>query len=297
MKAQPYIRQSPVSAYVLAFAALVSTTVGTASAATQWGTYRWQNRPINLVVRMNVSGAWAGYVSPATTIWNAAAYVELSATPETGSVNRSTCKGPNNAVEVCNAKYGNNGWLGIAQIWTSGSYIVKGTVKLNDSYFNLTAYNTPAWKQLVSCQEIGHTIGLGHDDTNFNNANFGTCMDYTNAPGGGGTYGAANTAPNTNDYALLDCIYISTTTCGTPSQFVNSPIAAATVVDTGPQHMPTNFGIRTLNDQGTADVDPGNSPAEWGKAVAFTKDGRGRIYERMIGKGQKIITEVFWTPR
>ncbi len=294
MKAHSYLRQPPVSACIMAFAALIS---GTASAATQWGSYRWQSAPINLPIRMSLSGTWADYVRTASSQWNASIYVETNAITETGSVNRSTCKGPNNAVEVCNAKYGSNGWLGIAQIWTSGSYIVKGTVKLNDSYFNLTTYNTPAWKQLVSCQEIGHTIGLGHDDTNFSNKNFGTCMDYTNAPGGGGTYGEANIAPNNNDYALLDCIYVASTTCGTPSQFVNSTTAAATVIDTGPQHLPTNFGIRTLNDQGTADVDPGNSPAEWGKAVAFTKDGRGRIYERMIGKGQKIITEVFWAPR
>ena len=46
-------------------------------------------------------------------------------------------------MEVCNATYGNTGWLGVAQIWTSGSHIVQDTGKLNDTYFNTAKYNKP----------------------------------------------------------------------------------------------------------------------------------------------------------
>jgi hypothetical protein len=71
---------------------------------------------------------------------------------------------------------------------------------MNDSYFSQAQYNTPAWRQLVMCQEPGHTLGLDHQDENFNNPNLGTCMDYTNSPG-------TNQHPNKGDYDQLECIY------------------------------------------------------------------------------------------
>ena len=36
------------------------------------------------------------------------------------------------------------------------------------------------------------------------------------------------------------------------------------------------------------------TPGEWGRAVAFTADGRGRIFVRELGGNQRIITFVFW---
>jgi hypothetical protein len=103
---------------------------------------------------------------------------------------------------VCNAKYGNNGWLGIASIWISGSHITQGTVKMNDTYFNTATYNKPSWKQMVLCQEIGHTFGLDHQDENFNNQNLGTCMDYSNDPARDDGQGN-NLHPNAHDYNQL----------------------------------------------------------------------------------------------
>ena len=76
--------------------------------------------------------------------------------------------------------------------------------------FNTPTYNTPAWRQMVTCQEIGHTFGLDHQDENFNNPNLGTCMDYTSNP-------STNMHPNQHDYDQLVTIYShldSTTTVG-----------------------------------------------------------------------------------
>ena len=53
---------------------------------------------------------------------------------------------------------------------------------------------------LVSCQEGGHTLGLDHQDENFNNANLGTCMDYTKNP-------STNQHPNKHDYDQLLSTY------------------------------------------------------------------------------------------
>ncbi len=123
-------------------------------------------------------------------------------------------------VQVCNANYGANGWLGYANVWTSGGFIVQGTVRLNDYYFSMTKYNTDAWRNATICQEVGHTLGLTHVDTIRTNLNLGSCTDYTNDPSGKlGTNGTlANTAPGSNDiyalnfnYAMLDATQLSST--------------------------------------------------------------------------------------
>ena len=60
------------------------------------------------------------------------------------------------------------------------------------------------------CQEVGHTLGLDHQDENFDNPNLGTCMDYTSDPG-------TNQHPNQHDYDELEAIYAhldTTTTVG-----------------------------------------------------------------------------------
>src|SRR6266571_1036837 len=116
-----------------------------------------------------------------------------------------------------------NGWLGVAQIWVSGLHIIQGTVKLNDTYFNTSTYNKPEWRNLVMCQEVGHTFGLDHQDTNFSNTNLGTCMDYTSNPLGP----PDNEHPNQHDYDELVTIYNhldSTTTVGT-AQTIRMPPA------------------------------------------------------------------------
>ena len=101
------------------------------------------------------------------------------------------------SAKSCNAKYGKNGWLGLAQIWLSGTHIAQATAKMNDTYFSTAAYNVPVKKQHVMCQEIGHDWGLGHQDES--GADLNTCMDYANA--------LDNPSPNQHDYDQLQTIY------------------------------------------------------------------------------------------
>jgi len=163
-------------------------------------------------------------------------------------------------VEVCNNTYGNNGWLGVAQIWASGSHITQGTVRLNDTYFNTATYNTPAWRNLVTCQEVGHTFGLDHQDENFNNPNLGTCMDYTNDP-------STNQHPNAHDYEELDIIYNSHLDGSSGGGKPCNP------------HKP--------NCQGSA-----------GSAPPFSQASRanGDMYVDQLPNGGRRITHVFWAP-
>jgi hypothetical protein len=183
----------------------------------------------------------------------------LDTTIVAGQTNPKNCRAVLGKVQVCNSKYGNNGWLGLAQIWVSGNHIVQGVTKLNDTYFNTATYNTPAWRNLVMCQEVGHTLGLDHQDEIFDNPNLGTCMDYTSDP-------STNQHPNQHDYDQLALIYAhldSTTTVG--------------------QSLPS----------GKANIDH-DELGEWGRAVKKSSDGRNSLYERDLGGGKKVFTFVIW---
>ena len=128
-----------------------------------------------------------------------------------GTKTPRTCKPTTGRIEVCSATYGKTGRLGIAQIWANGDHITQAVTKVNDTYFNTAPYNTPAWRQMVMCQEIGHDFGLNHQDENFSNPNLGSCMDYTSDP-------STNQSPNAHDYDELDSVIYgrtdSTTTVG-----------------------------------------------------------------------------------
>src|SRR5437867_2120687 len=204
------MRRITASISTLAIAvALLAAMAAPAGANHSWGGYHWarQSNPFTLKLGDNVGAAWDSILSTTSSDWSQSTV--LDTTIVTGSANPRNCRPTTGRVEVCDATYGYNGWLGVAQIWLqSGTqHIAQGTVKLNDSYFNTSTYNTTAWRNLVSCQEVGHTLGLDHQDTNFDNANLGTCMDYTNDPDGK-LYGQLdNEHPNQHDYDELVLIY------------------------------------------------------------------------------------------
>ena len=237
------------------------------SANHSWGGYHWARteNPVALLVGDNVSSAWDARLDQTISDWNINPS-PLALTETTGSAaNPRTCKPKAGRVEVCNAAYGNNGWLGIAQIWiTGGVHITQGTAKMNDTYFNTSTYNTIAWRNLVMCQEVGHTFGLGHQDENFNNANLGTCMDYTSDP-------TPNQHPNAHDYDQLVTIYthLDSITTATATRL---PVA-----------MPPAMGLIDLDN-----------PANWGQSIHRNANGRQETFELDFGGGNKVITEVFW---
>ena len=166
-----------------------------------WGGYHWArtSNPFNLKLGDNVSATWDSYLATTSSDWSASSTL-LSTTVVAGKTKPKVCRATSGRVEVCSERYGANGWLGIATVWASGTHITKGTVKVNDTYFNTSTYNTPAWRNLVMCQEVGHTLGLDHQDEDFGNPPLGTCMDYTSDP-------TPNQHPNQHDYDQLEAIY------------------------------------------------------------------------------------------
>ncbi|HEU4892599.1 MAG TPA: hypothetical protein VFT47_13680 [Vicinamibacterales bacterium] len=251
---------------VAAVAGAVVMTVGSLSANHSWGSYHWARtaNPFTLAVGDNVSSAWDSYLNTAISDWSASTVLNLAKVA--GGTRPRQCKATSGRIEVCNDAYGNNGWLGIARISVSGTHITAATTRVNDSYFNTATYNTPAWRRLVMCQEVGHDFGLDHQDETFNNPNLGTCMDYTSDPDGGGFYGPTNEHPNKHDYDQLDTIYRhldGTSTVG-------------------------SFGVVA------SPQDKENEPENWGQLVRRSRNGRVEIYELDLGKGRRIFTHVFW---
>jgi len=240
---------------VLAALVLVGAALGTHS----WGSYHWSRtvNPFTLKLGDNVSPAWDSYLATTSSDWSVSTVLDTTiVTPGAGITN---CGASAGRVEVCNNTYGSNGWLGVAQIWASGAHITQATVKVNDTYFNTSTYNTTAWRNLVMCQEVGHTFGLDHQDENSNNTNLGTCMDYTNDP-------SSNQHPNPHDFEQLVAIY--------------------THLDS------TSGGGSTCPGKSKKCLNGLD------KAPPFSQASRanGNVYFDDLGNGRHRVTHVFWTP-
>lgn len=228
------------------------------SANHSWGNYHWARtaNPFNLKLANNLSSIWVPYLNTTATDWSLSSVLDM--TVVNGAANPRTCKPTLGRVEVCNSRYGNNGWLGIAQIWTNGTHIVQGVTKMNDTYFSTPTYNTTTWRNLVLCQEVGHTFGLDHQDEIFNNPNLGSCMDYTNNP-------STNQHPNQHDYDQLELIY------GHLDSFNSSSQASVS------------------GNQAHVNMD---NPSEWGQLVR--SGDKTAVFERHLGIGRRVFTFVVY---
>lgn len=249
-----------ISAAAVGAVLVLSFFIGSnhAFAGHSWGGYHWARtaNPLTVSLGDNVSSSWDSYLVTASADWTTSSVLDTVIVPTKSGAARS-CRATSGRVEVCNAQYGSTGWLGIANVWVSGKHITQATVRLNDTYYRSGKYNTPAWRQFVMCQEIGHAFGLAHQDENLSNANLGSCMDYTSLPEG-------NRHPNDHDYAELESIYAHTDTTNTSTQLkASAPLAV--------------------------------DPAEWGSART-ERSGRVResVFERTLQNGDKVFTFVVW---
>lgn len=240
---------------------------GTSEASHSWGNYHWARtaNPFTLKLGDNLSSSWDQYLATTSADWSISSV--LDTTVVSGGTSSRRCRATSGRVEVCNYRYGNNGWLGLAQIWVSGDHITKGLTKVNDTYFNTATYNTPAWKNLVMCQEVGHNVGLDHQDEDFNNPPLGTCMDYTSDP-------TPNQHPNSHDYEQLEIIYAHLDTFTTLNKSTGFSFWQ-------PKQMTEFFEFF----EGAFE-----NPQDWGTKIRETT--RSVVYERDFGFGLKLFTFV-----
>lgn len=274
----PFSRPISPKLAAIVVSAVLATVAGVAYANHAWGPpYHWArtSNPFTLKLGDNVSSTWDAYLAEASSDWSRSSV--LDTTVVTGSTSPRRCRPKSGRVEVCNYKYGNTGWLGVAQIWiTGGEHITQGVVKLNDTYHNNPPYNTAAWRRFVMCQEVGHQFGLNHQNENFYDPNLGTCMDYTSGPGGP----PSNEHPNQHDYDMLQEIYAhldSSTTLSAASPWPwlwGQPASASELV----------AAAQEFRDE----------IAEWGQVVRLDGKGRPSLYVRDLGRGEQVFTFVIW---
>ena len=239
---------------IAAFATAAGLIATPVFAVHSWNGYHWARTTTQVAPPVvNITNStWSSRVASAVTDWNASTVIQSPYS--TGTGNNRTCKPIAGKILVCNASYGQTGWLGIASIWLSSTgHISQGTTKLNDTYYAQAQYNTPAWRQAVTCQEIGHNYGLAHQDEDFSTDATNSCMEYTSIPAG-------NEHPDQHDYDQLLSIYNHTD---------SASAAAAT------KAMPSQAAV-------------GNSRADWGRQIGH------HTFERDLGNGNKVITDVLF---
>lgn len=234
-----------------------------------WSKYQWKPPSVPFILNLgdNVNSDWDGHLLNASADWSVSAV--LDTTVVAGSTDSASCSPEAGNIQVCNDDYGDNGWLGLAQIYTRGFTIIAGLAKLNDFYYTLPTYDTPAWRRMVVCQEIAHTFGLDHQDEIFGNANLGTCMDYTDDPDGSiRNNGISNEYPNQHDYDQLVAIYAADAGSG----------------DGG--------GCNPRSPKCSSAAAAGGQ-SQWGQLVSG--HGAIEVFERNLGGGRRVITFVTWT--
>ncbi|RQP21787.1 hypothetical protein DZC73_25420 [Albitalea terrae] len=255
---------------------LMLVAVATPSQATHsWAGYHWARTTPEFTLKLgdNLTTAdWKAHLAQSSSDWNSGNSPVLTAV--VGGTSNKRCSMVAGTTQVCNGRYGNNGWLGLASInITGGVHITQGSAKMNDTYFNSATYNNPNEREHVMCQEVAHTFGLDHQSTDGSSQN--SCMDYfSNTGANAGS--TLSTKPNRHDFDELSLIYSHLDSTST----INQIAAEVVAMSVGPA---------------AANRDVGDEPESWGQLVRQSANGRSSVYERHNGDGSKNVTHVYWT--
>lgn len=239
-----------------------------------WADYHWARTAgsFDLQIINSTTSDWDTFVTQAASDWTFSSKLNMieDINGDTSNKTRRRCNGPAGQVRICNLAYGNTGWLGIAGIsLDSNGHITTGYTKLNDTYFRDPYYDNAQWKQSVTCQELGHNVGLGHQDEDFNNQSLFTCMDYQDPP---------YEYPNAHDHQQLDAIY------GHTDSYDSYDNGGST--GGGNCNAPPGKGCNK------ADANRINGDIGWGRSLG--RRGQSEVFIRIDPDGTRHLTHVTW---
>ncbi len=255
-------RRTLLAAVVLTTVAILASVV---SANHSWGGYHWArtSNPFTLKLGNNLTTSdWSSHLAQTSSDWNSGNSPVITAI--VAGTSNKRCSMVAGTTQVCNGRYGNNGWLGLASInITGGTHITQGSAKMNDTYFDTSTYNNTNEREHVMCQEVAHTFGLDHQSTDGSSQN--SCMDYfSNTGANAGS--TLSTKPNAHDFEELSIIY---------------------------QHLDSTTTVAAITTASNSEVT--NDPNSWGMLVSQSANGRSSTYERGNSDGSKTVTHVYWT--
>jgi len=131
---------------------------------------------LHLTILNALDDTWQDAFAVAVSDWQESDALQL--TIERVEVD-PTCKRVEGVMVVCNANFGDKGWVGINENELKDDVIVSSVSKMNEFYLNNA---DDAQRQFTMCHELGHGYGLPHTDVNPYNKNLGNCLDYTDDP-------------------------------------------------------------------------------------------------------------------
>ena len=285
--------------FTLMAAGAAPLAAGAAVAGTghQWGDYHWGNvgESPTLNLRHKFSSATKSKWLPLYLTAGENSFDEWNDDPQSPLVmndlgedntkDSATCDPRAGEILVCSDEYGSNtGWVGIAQIWPSGTRITRANAKMNDSFYEYDPfYNTPSQREFVMCHEVGHTFGLGHLDETFNNANLGSCMDYTSNVAGP----PDNSDPGQVDWDVLN----SSTMYGAGGGGTTDPEPCRG------RGCPKGGGGKGKKLEGLVASpnasERGLERGRFGGILSYDGEGRPNVYVKDL-RGGKKITFVMW---
>lgn len=212
-----------------------------------WNDYHWARtaNPFTLQVVDSVTEDWQLELDESLSRWSlpndVINFVTVAA--DDSIRERKRCRIYKGQMHVCNADYGNNGWLGLATIGFDGQgHIDRGSAKVNDFY--ATSWAIPTMKNHVMCQEIGHVFGLGH--TSEDRSSQGTCMDYSTNPD--------SEWPNQHDYEQLLAQYEH---LNSYNSYAGAPAVGGEEPDSGVCNAPVGKGCNKNGNNGVvAEIPP-----------------------------------------
>jgi predicted Zn-dependent protease len=146
-------------------------------------TYNWNpdfvypsDGGLRLTLQNALDDTWQGEFEAAVSDWQESDALVLTAERVEVDYN---CNRIDGVMVVCNANFGETGWVGINENAIMDNIIVSSVAKMNEYYLRNADFDH---RRYTMCHEIGHGFGLPHTDENQYNANIGNCLDYTDSP-------------------------------------------------------------------------------------------------------------------